>query len=768
MATLRPLGLDVLARRAFAELERFGSVFDLPVGKGFFGVADCDLSVRHHGVAAASPFGPAAGPHSQLAQNIVLAWLAGGRVIELKTVQANDQLVIPRPCIDVATVGYNVEWSQELTLEESREEYVKAAMLVAMLAASGRLPLAAGFAPTVYDLSVGYDLAGIAGPRVTEFLAGMRDATATVERLRRQIPSELGRLADLPFPTALSSTLTLSTFHGCPPDEIERIVRHLQQVHRLHCTVKLNPVLLGREATHHLLHEVLGYHELRVPETAFTRDATWAQVLDFVGRLGETARAEGLGFGVKFSNTLIVENHRSVFPPSEREMYLSGPPLHVLATQLVARFRAELGDRYPISFAAGADRGNFADLVALGLAPVTVCTDLLKPGGYARGRGYLGSLVERMRAVGARNVDEWVILGGGLDGASAGGNAGGAADQTIADAALVEVAGSDAELLARARSALEARARAAGTAGAVTGRVAEVLHGGGGASERPAAAGGAVAEARRPLAELVGEAVFARWVSAARLRNTAAYAARVLGERRYAAAANATAPRKIGRQLALLDCLNCDKCVPVCPNDANFVFQLAPDELPVLRARPTADGLVVDRDGTLVIAEVQQIGNFADFCNECGNCDTFCPEDGGPYAIKPRFFASEDAFRADRPRDGFHVTRAGGRLVVQARLRGREVRVEVEDGWLAEARAAESAAAPPGEAAGPCVPGPRPGGLVRYEGEGFRLRFRESAPAETLRGEAAGDVDLTLALLVARLGRAVVAQVGHPNYLAYL
>ena len=72
-----------------------------------------------HGRPAANPVGPAAGPQDQMAQNMVLAWLAGSRILELKTVQINDRLAIPRPCIDATTVGYNVEWSQELRLAES-------------------------------------------------------------------------------------------------------------------------------------------------------------------------------------------------------------------------------------------------------------------------------------------------------------------------------------------------------------------------------------------------------------------------------------------------------------------------------------------------------------------------------------------------------------------------------------------------------------------------------------------------------------------------
>ena len=51
------------------------------------------------------PAGPAAGPHGQMAQNIRSSWLAGSRVLELKTVQVNDRLTIPRPCIDMDDRG---------------------------------------------------------------------------------------------------------------------------------------------------------------------------------------------------------------------------------------------------------------------------------------------------------------------------------------------------------------------------------------------------------------------------------------------------------------------------------------------------------------------------------------------------------------------------------------------------------------------------------------------------------------------------------------
>ena len=110
MAELRPIPFEQLLARVLAEPARQQTLFDLPLRKIWRPKPELDLSVDVHGHRAQSPVGPAAGPHAQLAQNIVLAWAAGSRIIELKTVQVLDELTIPRPCIDAATIGYTVEW----------------------------------------------------------------------------------------------------------------------------------------------------------------------------------------------------------------------------------------------------------------------------------------------------------------------------------------------------------------------------------------------------------------------------------------------------------------------------------------------------------------------------------------------------------------------------------------------------------------------------------------------------------------------------------
>lgn len=393
MAGLTPIRLPVLIARALAELERNRAIFDLPARKFVFPRTPVEI----HGRTALAPLGPSAGPHTQLAQNIALCWLGGARVMELKTVQILDQLTIPRPCIDVRGVGYNVEWSQELTIEQSLEEYVKASMLIDLLAQFFRVERG-----TLFDASVGYDLAGISSDRVVAFLRGLIDARPTIERLRADLPLPL---RSFDFTTSVANSVTLSTFHGCPPDEIERIADFLMTELDLDVAIKLNPTLLGPRDLFALLHDLLGYTDVAVPATAFDNDPAFEQMLAIVGRLRERARNLGRGFAIKLTNTLVVENKSDFLPRSEKLAYLSGRPLHVLAMHLVQRFRRAMPD-LPISFSAGIDRFNYPDAVRLGLRPVTVCTDLLEQGGYGRLHGYAEELAKRGDA--PLSIDDYI------------------------------------------------------------------------------------------------------------------------------------------------------------------------------------------------------------------------------------------------------------------------------------------------------------------------------------------------------------------------
>ncbi len=413
---LTPMSLATMLQRIDHEWETRNKVFDLPSARIWRPDPDIDLGFDFLGRRCATPIGPAAGPHSQLAANIVLAWLGGSRLFELKTVQILDELEIARPCIDMETIGYNIEWSQELRIEQSLTEYVKSAMLVELL--RNWQPLAehigADPGPHVFDMSVGYDLAGISSPKVDAFLRGMRDATAEIEALRPEIGGAFASLRDIEFAPQIADTLTLSTFHGCPPDEIESITKHLIDEHELDVIVKLNPTLLGYDKVAHVVNEHLGYTDVSVKESAFDDDLQFERGINLIGELNQYAKDRGRRFGIKLTNTLVVDNTRGFMP--DETMYLSGAPLHVLASALLERLSTAMpgaldipghdGD-IMVSFSAGVTKSNLADTLAMGVQPASICSDLLKPGGYGRLAPMLKALTTELKSSGHTNLIDW-------------------------------------------------------------------------------------------------------------------------------------------------------------------------------------------------------------------------------------------------------------------------------------------------------------------------------------------------------------------------
>ncbi len=135
-----PLGPARLAAWIADEISGAGSVFGIPRDLWFLPESTDRFAFDLRDRRLETPIGVAAGPHTQLAQNIVVAWLCGARVIELKTVQTLDTIEVAKPCIDMADEGYNIEWSQELQVAESFREYLTAWVLIHVLHSRLGLP----------------------------------------------------------------------------------------------------------------------------------------------------------------------------------------------------------------------------------------------------------------------------------------------------------------------------------------------------------------------------------------------------------------------------------------------------------------------------------------------------------------------------------------------------------------------------------------------------------------------------------------------------
>ncbi len=344
-----------------------------------------------------TPFGPAAGPNSQLAQNIIAAYFAGARFFEVKTVQKMDgaelAACVPRPCILAADEGYNQEWSTELEIPQARDEYIKAWCALKILSKVYGLGDPNGF---VFNMSVGYDLDGIKGEKVNTYIDNMMDASETKQFkeclavLTELFPAEKDFIASIS--PRVSRSVTVSTLHGCPPQEIERIASYLLTEKGLHTFVKCNPTILGYKTARTIL-DSMGYDYIVFDEHHFNEDLQWVDAVPMFERLQALADSKGLEFGLKLSNTFPVDTTRNELPGTE--MYMSGRSLFPLTIEMCNRISRQFNGKMRISFAGGAEFFNCDKLFSAGIWPITVATTILKPGGYNR----LHQMVEKVEAL---------------------------------------------------------------------------------------------------------------------------------------------------------------------------------------------------------------------------------------------------------------------------------------------------------------------------------------------------------------------------------
>ncbi|MDO4438392.1 MAG: putative selenate reductase subunit YgfK [Eubacteriales bacterium] len=351
-------------------------------------IADKDNTYEIFGKKLETAIGPAAGPHSQLAQNIVASYYAGARFFELKTVQKLDgeDLPVSKPCILANDECYNCEWSTELYVPQAFDEYLKAWFMIKVLSKEWGLGDPDGFQ---FNMSVGYDLDGIKTEKVDKFIEGMKDAKGTpifnecknwlLEHL--DVFEKVTREDIEAIDSKICDSVTLSTLHGCPPQEIERIANYLIEEKGLNTFIKCNPTLLGYEYARKTLDE-MGYDYIAFTDFHFKDDLQYEDAVPMLGRLMEKATAKGVEFGVKITNTFPVDVTRNELPSTE--MYMSGKSLYPLSLAVAAKLSTDFDGRLRIAYSGGCDYFNIKDVIDAGIWPVTMATTLLKPGGYQR------------------------------------------------------------------------------------------------------------------------------------------------------------------------------------------------------------------------------------------------------------------------------------------------------------------------------------------------------------------------------------------------
>ncbi|MFA4924612.1 MAG: hypothetical protein WC557_10510, partial [Ignavibacteriaceae bacterium] len=398
---MTPIPFNQLFDWMITEYKNEQTIFGIHKSNFFFKKNSSQIIIFNE--ALEMPLGPAAGPHTQLTQNIITSYLTGGRFFELKTVQILDELKVDKPCIDAQDEGYNVEWSQELKLEQSYEEYLKAWFLLHVLKELFGFSRGdeRGF---VFNMSVGYNLEGIKTDRMDNFIENLKDSSShekfiqykndliaklnnedVRQTLRNSINSKINFdkviFSIQKISPNISNSVTLSTMHGCPPTEIEAIAKYLIEEKGLHTYVKLNPTLLGYEKATSILHQ-LGFQYIELDRTSFEHDINFADAVPMLKRLQSFAKKNNRQFGVKLSNTLGVKNRKKVLAGDD--MYMSGRSLFPLTMNVARMLAEEFNGELPMSFSGGATINNVQEILETGISPITLVTDLLKPGGYSR------------------------------------------------------------------------------------------------------------------------------------------------------------------------------------------------------------------------------------------------------------------------------------------------------------------------------------------------------------------------------------------------
>ena len=383
---MRPMSIGHLMHWIMSEYEQKKSIFGIEkIVKHENGQA---LPIYEEKIE--SPFGPAAGPNSQLAQNIVAAYVAGSRFFELKTVQVMDgadlAACISRPCIIAGDGCYNCEWSTELYVPQAFAEYVKAWVACKLIAKEYNLGDPDAF---VFNMSVGYDLEGIKSPKVDKYINDMIEAKDT-EVFKECINWALEHVNEFKnvdeeyirsISSNVSNSITESTLHGCPPAEIERIATYLITEKHLNTFIKCNPTLLGYEYARKRL-DGLGFDYIAFDDHHFVEDLQWADAVPMLHRLYDLCQEKGLEFGVKITNTFPVDVTRNELPSNE--MYMAGRALFPLSIHVARLLTDEFQGKLRISYSGGATIENIKELFDAGIWPITMATNILKPGGYQR------------------------------------------------------------------------------------------------------------------------------------------------------------------------------------------------------------------------------------------------------------------------------------------------------------------------------------------------------------------------------------------------
>lgn len=409
---MNPPSIEQLLRMILSSFDEKGEIFDIPEKLFYKHWHYHTLYTEKHGKRIHNPVGISSGPHSQMAQNIVTAWLCGARIIELKTVQPNTIPDRTKPSIDIFEGAYNCERSQELSIEQAYDQYLNAWILIHVL--QHKLSLETYKLKdigTLFIMSLGYTLSDIRSDKIQWFIEKMTNCHQEKTEKIKAIKSIYPDVTKINIPDQISDSFIINTCKGCSARELEYICKFLVIDKKLHPSIKFSPKLLGYKSVMAIL-SAENTFDAEINEEDFENSIQYAEALSLIEKVTAISKEMGLEMTVKISNSLACKNKTSFIPQKAEEVYLSGRALHPIAVNLAAKLQTKFEGRLNISFSGGASSMNVVNLIQSGFQSITVCTDLLKPGGYGRLNQYFNELSKTFANYQAKNIREFILKSG--------------------------------------------------------------------------------------------------------------------------------------------------------------------------------------------------------------------------------------------------------------------------------------------------------------------------------------------------------------------
>lgn len=376
--TLRPLSFDHLIRWILSEQKKTGSIF----GVRDFYQANPFKTLDFPNEKLETPFGPASGPHTQYAQSIIAAYVAGCRFFELRTVCPRE--INQDPEITAGSEGYNVEGASNQCLRGAYEEFVKAWIILKVLSVEFGMGGMNGF---IFNISAGYTYEDLTAPEMKKFFASMKDASGTqtfnecIDYLKKNIHMfEKLTIDDVDdISPVVSTAVSVCTPIDCPVKEIENMAKYVMIECGFSMALRLNAALLGYDYCRSTL-DSMGYYDIEISRETIDKSIKYYDMVPLINKLIGVANKEGRLFGVKLTGAFPVVDKGD----RSRSLKLSGKALFPLSVALASKLSDDFEGRLKIAFSGGADANNVEDIFEAGIWPITMNTTILKPGGFNR------------------------------------------------------------------------------------------------------------------------------------------------------------------------------------------------------------------------------------------------------------------------------------------------------------------------------------------------------------------------------------------------